>query len=187
MTSTNRSVKLDIANDVISDGHAESEGLLLKPCEPLEGGALDWHLRQKKSADAAADGLGGEVAPRGWWEGKKEVQDSRLIEPAWAWVAEVGAAYGGGGGGEGHLVDEVGKGVSLRGLRSGSVDGKVDGGEGKLTGEVTVGAGEGDSTVGVGVGLALVAWSPQGLAAGASLFVCACTSLLWPQREGESQ
>ena len=65
-----------------------------------------------------------------------------------------------------------------RGLRSGSVDGKVDGGEGKLTGEVTVGAGEGDSTVGVGVGLALVAWSPQGLAAGASLFVCACTSLL---------
>jgi hypothetical protein len=143
MTATSRSVKQDIADDDISDGHADLEGLLLKPCEPLKGGALDWHLRPKKSADAAAEGLGGEVAPRRY------------------------------------VVDAVGKeDVSLRGLRSGSDDGKADGGGGELTGEVKVGVGECDSAVGVGVGLALVAWSPQGLAAGAFLIVCACTSFL---------
>ena len=100
---------------------------------------------------------------RGWFA-KEEVPDPRMTQAVGAWVGQAWKVGGGGEGREGFVTRLAGV---HRAPGSGPDEDAGAGGaqEGSGGGEEKGGEGEEGGVQGVGVGLALVAWKPQGLAA----------------------
>ena len=126
------------------------------------GGALEWHLgKGVQGAGARREWEGDGRGRGGCMSEQQEVCVPRKTEEVGAWVGEAWKVGGGGEGREGFVTRVAGEGGERgTGLQdSGVGDGREGCGAEEGLEE------EGGGVKGVGVGLALVAWIPQGLAA----------------------